>query len=120
MTHVIERIVTTSLEHDALAKPSPAHRLDKATGGIVAFVKTLRAAQGMQDSFAKDRSVYKRYAYQTVCVSMAGTCTAAQGTEPLCHNPLRTRFRDQSASECSKYMPQGLQLSTSPATPVYL
>ena len=60
MTHVIERIVSTSPEHDALAKPSPAHRLDKATGGVVTFVKTLRAAQGMENSFAKSRSVFKR------------------------------------------------------------
>lgn len=60
MTHVIERIVSRSAEPDALSKPSPAHRLDKATSGIMTFVKTLRSAQKMQTNFAKDRSVYKR------------------------------------------------------------
>jgi hypothetical protein len=62
LTHVIERLVSATPERDALEKPSPAHRLDKATGGIVTFVKTLRAAQQMEITFAKDRSARKRSA----------------------------------------------------------
>eukprot|EP00892_Ulva_mutabilis_P012479 jgi/Ulvmu1/9603/UM054_0033.1 len=61
MTHIVSRLLAPTQERDALAKPSPGHRLDKGTGGIVVFVKTVRAAQGMQDSFERQKSVQKRY-----------------------------------------------------------
>jgi 23S rRNA-/tRNA-specific pseudouridylate synthase len=77
LTHVISRIVSESSEHDRLPKPSPAHRLDKATGGIVTFVKTLRAAQGMQHSFENSRSVFKRCALNTIW-QIGDTCKASE------------------------------------------
>lgn len=78
LTHVISRLLAPAQQPDALDKPSPGHRLDKATGGIVVFVKTLRAAQGMQDSFERQKTVRKRCALcslasgdNTVTVSQA-------------------------------------------------
>ena len=51
LTHVITRLVAPSPRRDALPRPSPAHRLDKGTGGLIIFVKTLAAAQALEAQF---------------------------------------------------------------------
>jgi 23S rRNA-/tRNA-specific pseudouridylate synthase len=61
LTHIISRLVAPSKEPDALKKPAPAHRLDKKTGGLIVFVKTLRAAQGMREQFDLTDSFKKRF-----------------------------------------------------------
>lgn len=66
LAHVVTRLLAPTPHRDALPKPSPGHRLDKGTGGLVVFVKTVAAAQGMQASFEMQRSVHKR------CASLAG------------------------------------------------
>jgi 23S rRNA-/tRNA-specific pseudouridylate synthase len=77
LTHVIDRLVTPSAESDALPKPSPGHRLDKGTSGIVAFVKTLVAAQSVQRQFEMERSVVKRCAACLATPRAACNCSSA-------------------------------------------
>jgi 23S rRNA-/tRNA-specific pseudouridylate synthase len=60
LTHIISRLVAPSKEPDALKKPAPAHRLDKKTGGLIVFVKTLSAARRMREQFDGAGSVTKR------------------------------------------------------------
>jgi 23S rRNA-/tRNA-specific pseudouridylate synthase len=62
LTHVVTQLVARTRARDPLTRPSPAHRLDALTGGIVVFVKTLAAAQAMRIAFDTSGAVAKRCA----------------------------------------------------------
>eukprot|EP00746_Dinoflagellata_sp_MGD_P151374 gnl/MRDRNA2_/MRDRNA2_83000_c0_seq1.p1 gnl/MRDRNA2_/MRDRNA2_83000_c0~~gnl/MRDRNA2_/MRDRNA2_83000_c0_seq1.p1 ORF type:complete len:217 (+),score=56.03 gnl/MRDRNA2_/MRDRNA2_83000_c0_seq1:58-651(+) len=56
---LLKQLIPSS-EVDALSQPTPAHRLDAGTGGLLVLAKTKKALQVLSNSFAA-REIHKRY-----------------------------------------------------------